>query len=68
MLRSFGWSNSNKPTAMRDPVGCFAKHRARECRVIARRWDMLALQAENAEQRMLREQIANGWRELASGC
>ncbi len=67
ILRLFGLSSSNQPRPMRDPESSFAKLKARECKVIARRWDALALQPETAEQRLLREQIANGWRDLAGG-
>jgi hypothetical protein len=65
MPRLFGWSSSNTPVLMHDPRSSFARHKARECKVIARRWDALAQQAETAEQRRLREQIASGWRDLA---
>lgn len=67
MLRSFGWSVLNKRLPISDPKATFAKHRARQCRAIARRWDGLARQAETAEQRRLRETIASGWRDLAGG-
>jgi len=67
MLRLFGLSISNKRLRLNDPNATFAKYRARECKAIARRWDGLARQAETAEQRRLREAIANGWRDLARG-
>jgi hypothetical protein len=67
MLRLFGWSILNKRLLMSDPNATFVKHRARQCRAIARRWDGLARQAETAEQRRLRELIADGWRDLARG-
>lgn len=67
MPRLFGLRSSNRPGLMRDPMSSFARHKACECKVIARRWDALAQQAETAEQRRLREQIANGWHDLAGG-
>ncbi len=67
MLRLLSSNNSNKPRPIHDTKSSLARYKARECKVIARRWDALALQAETAEQRLLREQIANGWRELADG-
>lgn len=66
-LRLFGLRNLNKLAPMRNPKSSFARHKARECKVIARRWDALALQAETAEQQRLRKQIADGWRDLAGG-
>ncbi len=67
MLRLFGSNNSNRLRPLHDTTSSVARYKARECKVIARRWDALALQAETAEQRLLREQIANGWREMADG-
>lgn len=67
MLRLFGLHSSNRLASMRDPKSRFATHRARDCKAIARRWDALARQAETAEQRVLRERIASGWRDLAGG-
>jgi hypothetical protein len=67
MRRLLGWSSSNTLPPLRDPKGSFAKHKARECKVIARRWDALAQQAETEAQRELRQRIANGWRDLAGG-
>lgn len=67
MPRLLGWSKSKKLSQIRDPESSFTKHRARECKVIARRWDALASQADTAEQRLLRKQIADGWRDLAGG-
>lgn len=67
MLRSFGLHISNKLPPMRDPTGSSTRPKARDCHAIARRWDALARQADTAEQRMLRQQIANGWRDLAGG-
>jgi hypothetical protein len=52
---------------MRDPKSNYARHRARDCKAIAQRWDTLAQQADSAEKRMMLQQIANGWRDLAGG-
>ncbi len=67
MLKLFGWSKSNRPRPRHDTRSSFARHKARECKIIAQRWDALALQAETAHQRELHQRIANGWRELAGG-
>ncbi len=67
MLRLFISNNSNKPRPMHDTRSNLARYKARECKVIARRWDALALQAETADQRELHQRIANGWREMADG-
>ncbi len=64
MLRLF---ISNKLRPMHDTRSNLVRYKARECKVIARRWDALALQAETPDQRELHQRIANGWREMADG-
>lgn len=53
VLKLFGWSKSNRPRPIHDTRSSFARHKARECKIIARRWDALALQAETEHQREL---------------
>ncbi len=67
MRRWLGWSSSSAMLPLRGANSSFAKYKARECKVIARRWDALAQQAETEAQRELRQRIANGWRDLAGG-
>jgi len=63
MRRLLGWSNSNRLRSIRDPRSSLPS--PRECKIIARRWEALALKAETAHQRELHERIADGWREMA---